>query len=479
MMTLLFLPGSSAVAGPAIEDSVVRIVNHAQRGDWHHPWNSGSARQGTGSGFVVEGGLVMTNAHVASDSRMLLIYLHGDPEPHEARVHAIAHDCDLALLAPTEPDLLAELAPLPLAEALPALLSTVETYGYPAGGKRLSITAGVVSRIEVSSYAHSSVDAHLTVQTDAAINPGNSGGPVVQDGAVMGVAFQGISGLDNVGFFIPAEVVHHFLDDVADGHVDGYPELGALTANMENGAARARAGMGSDDRGVRVEFIYPGSSADGALQLGDVILAIEGRDVANDGTVEVDGLRLSAMMLVDRRQKGESARFSVLRDGERTDVDVPLVDHVPQRAMANVYDRLPRYYVYAGLVFVELDREVMETFGGNWYRKGDRRLLYEFLYRPVEAPPNPDQRRVILLRRLDHAVNADMAWYRNRIVTAVNGQPVHRLEDLVEQVEGHDGPHQVFEFDHFGCFAVIERAAADEAHTTILEQYGIPEDRRL
>jgi S1-C subfamily serine protease len=469
----------AAADGPAIESSVVRIVNHSQRGDWYTPWNTKAARQSTGSGFVIDGGRVMTNAHVASDTRMLLIYLHGDPEPHEARVLAIGHDCDLALLEPTEEGLLDDIPTLPLGEGFPDLLSTVETYGYPAGGKRLSITAGVVSRVEVSAYAHSAMDTHLTVQTDAAINPGNSGGPVLQGAHVVGVAFQGISRLDNVGFFIPAEVVHHFLDDVADEAYDGYPDLGVITATLENPAARARAGMGTELTGVRVEFVYPGASAEGHLSPGDVILEVEGHDVAGDGTVAVDDLRLTFGVLVDRKLKGEVLTLTRLRDGEPAEVAIPLGDHVYQRSRANVYDELPRYVVYAGLVFVELDREVMETFGADWFSKADRRLLYEFVYRPVEDPAPPETRCVLLLRRLDHPVNAQMAWYRNRIVSSVNGEPIHRLEDLVEQVQGHDGPHQVFEFEHFGCLGVLDREAASEAHPEILEQYAIAQDRRL
>ena len=91
-----------------IERSLVRIVNHSQKADWYSPWSSAPTRQSSGSGFVIDGGFVMTNAHVVSDARMLLLYLHGDPTPHEARVVSIAHDCDLALLEPVEAGLLDE-----------------------------------------------------------------------------------------------------------------------------------------------------------------------------------------------------------------------------------------------------------------------------------------------------------------------------------------------------------------------------------
>src|SRR4029077_3455777 len=94
---------------------------------------------------------------------------------------------------------------------LPHVRTTVTTYGYPAGGEQISYTRGVVSRIELQNYVHTGNRSFLGVQTDAAINPGNSGGPVLQDGLVVGVAFQGAQGLENTGFFIAPQVINHFL----------------------------------------------------------------------------------------------------------------------------------------------------------------------------------------------------------------------------------------------------------------------------
>jgi hypothetical protein len=166
-----------AAAGPlqasGLERSVVRIVNFAQRGNWASPWDVSQVAESAGSGFVIEGGVVMTNAHVVSDSRQLLIYFHNDPDPHVAEVVHIGHDCDLALIRPLDPAPMAALKPLAFG-GLPALGSTVNTLGYPAGGLQVSSTRGVVSRIEEQLYVHSGKDVHATVQTDAAINSGNS-----------------------------------------------------------------------------------------------------------------------------------------------------------------------------------------------------------------------------------------------------------------------------------------------------------------
>jgi hypothetical protein len=324
------------------------------------------------------------------------------------------------------------------------------------------------------------MDSHLTVQTDAAINPGNSGGPVVQDGRVVGVAFQGSPGLENVGFFIPTEVVDHFLEDAADGVYDGYPDLGVLTSNLENPAARAKAGMGADESGVSVDFVFQGSSADGHLVEGDVILAIEGEAVANDGTVRTDGLRFEFGILVDRLQSGEKLSLTVLRGGRRFDMQVPLfpLESYRQR-YANIYDRLPRYFVYAGLVFVPLNQETLKVYGRQWKTKAGRPLIHEHLYRHLAEPGRMEREPVILLRVLDHPVNMDLAWRRSILVERVNGREIDGLDALIEAFETHEGDHHVIEFGESGQFDVLDRRETDRVHPEILELYGVFKDRRL
>src|SRR6185295_14326605 len=161
-----------------------------------------------------------------------------------------------------------------------------------------------------------------------------------------------------------------FLRDVSDGQYDGYPDLGIRTSGMENPAARRKAGMRIGESGVQVDAIDPKSSSDGRLEVGDILLQIDGRPVANDGTVEDGELRIPFGLLVDRRQAGESVTVRALRAQERMDVPVKLSIYPPHRSLANSYDILPRYYVYAGLVFIPLEKEVLETYGDKWVTQG-------------------------------------------------------------------------------------------------------------
>ena len=474
-----------AVSGLAAADdrngaagSVVRVVTYSQRANWSSPWEMHPVTPSSGSGFVVAGGLVMTNAHVVSDAKLVMMFLHNDPNPHEAEVHQIAHDSDLALLRPKESGVLEGIAALELGP-LPALGSDVVTLGYPVGGTRLSSTRGVVSRIEARPYVHSGADRHVTVQTDAAINPGNSGGPVIQNGQYVGVAFQASPDLQSVGYFIPPEVIERFLTDVEDGRYDGYPELGTVDAELDNPAARREAGVPDGETGVRIDRIWPGSSAEGIVQVGDVVLAVDGRPVANDGTVADGDERLPFGMLVDRRQVGEQVELTVLRDGRRLDLTVTL-ERLPYiQSMSNAYDRRPRYYVYGGLIFVPLELEMLKTSGADYFARADRGLLYEFFQRPRLDPDVLRRERVVVLGRLDHPVNADLAWHRDQVIERVNGRSIDGLEDLISAIESNQQRYHVFELSTFRRIAVLDRDAADKANPEILERYGVGEDRHL
>jgi hypothetical protein len=237
--------------------------------------------------------------------------------------------------------------------------------------------------------------------------------------------------------------------------------------------------MRADESGVRVDWISPQGSADGKLQVGDTLLGIDGKPIANDGTITAGDLRLPFGMLVDRHQIGENLALRVLRKSERMDVTVALLGNLRSVYWSNSWDHRPRYYVYAGLVFVPLDREMLKTFGDKWMTEANAELLYEFLIRPQGEPEILKKERVVLLRRLDDPVNANIAFYKNIIVERVNGKAIASLQDLIQAIATNHDPCHTLDFGYFGHTAVIDREAADKANPDILRRYGITEDRRL
>jgi len=456
-----------------IGDSVVRIRAASQEPDYRLPWTPGRFSGGVGAGFVIEGNRIMTNAHVVSNARFITVSKQSDPKPYTARVLHVAHDCDLALLAVDDASFFTGSRPLEFG-GIPAIESTVSVYGYPIGGDRLSVTRGVVSRIDFQTYSHSGADAHLTIQIDAAINPGNSGGPVMQDGKVVGVAFQGYSGdvAQNVGYMIPTPVVLRFLEDVKTGEYDHYVDLALTYHPLFNPAARGALGLEADGGGVLVGSVFGGGSSDGFLKSGDVLLSIDGRVIASDGTVEFDGESVELAEVVERKFSGDTVRIEFLREGKAEEVEFPL-KRFPYLLQTNTYDEAPRYLIFAGLVFQPVDRNFMQAFSPENFRL--QYLYNSFLSRHVYRD-YPEM--VVLSTVLNDPVNSYADEFRFQIVEEVNGLRIGGMADLAAAL---DQPQEfyVIRFVGEGRPLVISSEAATEARERIMQRYSVEADRNL
>jgi S1-C subfamily serine protease len=469
---------SLPATGSAVAESVVLVQVYRSRYDWSLPWRQEAVESSLGSGFLITGGRIVTNAHVVADARQVLVRRPDQANPFVAEVARVAHDCDLALLTVEDPAFAKGIKALDFGE-LPRSGSRVSTYGFPLGGQEVSSTAGIVSRVESRGYVHTGVDSHLVVQTDAAINPGNSGGPVVQDGRVVGVAFQGYPGFDNMGFFIPVPVVNHFLDDSEDGSYDGFPDSGLTTQPLLSPSYRRERGLPAGKSGVVVELVAPGSTLDGVVQKGDVLLSVDGFAVANDGTIKAGDTRVTFEHAVDMKQQGETLRLTVFRDGKELSLSAVSRRLVRLDRLRNRYGVAPRYVVYAGLVFMPLERELMKVLGRGGSGAADRNIIWHHLYREAEQPETAEREVVVMTRVLRHSVNSQMTFGGPVAVARINGVALRGLADVPEALQAGQGAFHTIEYEGASGLEALDRARAEEAHPEILNQYGITRDRNL
>ncbi len=464
-------------SGNGVAASVVHVQVFRSPFDWSQPWRQEPVSGASGSGFLIDGGRILTNGHVIADAREVLVRRPDQANLYVATVEAKGDDCDLAVLKVADPAFARGLRPLRLG-ALPAAGTRANTYGFPLGGQDVSSTAGIVSRIESRGYVHSGADAHLVVQTDAAINPGNSGGPVLQDGRVVGVAFQGFPGADNMGFFIPIPIVRHFLANLEDGRYDGFPDSGLQTASLLSPAYRRERGLPAGRSGVVVDLVAPGGTAESVVRPGDVLLSVQGYKVADDGTIRVGDARVTFEHAIDMLQVGQKARFSVWRDGRELALEAPARRIARYDRNRNRYAVAPDYVVYAGLVFMRLELELLKTLGRGWPQTANRDLVWHQLFREAEKPEQAERDVVVLTRVLRHAVNSQMAMNPPVGVERINGREIRSLEDVLQAFAANTGRFHTLDFEGDGGIEALDRAKADAAHPEILRQYAIPHDRR-
>jgi S1-C subfamily serine protease len=465
---------TGAIAAPGPAASMVRISTTAQQPDYSVPWNPGTVIGGVGAGFVIEGKRIMTNAHVVSNATFITVVKEGDPTPWEARVLHVAHDCDLAILVVYDERFFEGTKPLEFG-GIPALESTVSAYGYPIGGDRLSVTTGVVSRIDFQPYSHSEVDSHLAIQIDAAINPGNSGGPVMQDGKVVGVAFQGFSGAvaQNVGYMIPTPVIRRFLKDVEDGSYDRYMDLSATYFPLVNPALRTSLGVEEPDAGVLIGSVFDGGSSAGKLQPGDVILKVDGLKVYSDGKIDLDGEKTEMAEVFERKFKGDEVKLEILRGGKKEELSLLLERPWPFEMQARAYDKRPRFVLVGGLLFQPLNRDFLDS-----QKDVDTRLRYFFDYYVTDHLYRDHPEVIVLSEILKDPVNTYVAPFKGGIVEKINGQEIRSLQDVAAAFE-QPGEFHVIQLLGEGRPIVLERSALAEAGQRIRQRYGVTTDQNL
>ena len=452
-----------------IEQSVFRIIDYQQSPNWQSPWKMKPTNRGLGSGFLIQDNLILTNAHVVSDSRILLVNKISNPEPFLADVVAIAHDSDLALLKVRDANFYQDLTPLELG-GIPELRSRVRAYGYPMGGQELSRTEGVVSRIEFGTYVHPGIDSHLLIQTDSAINPGNSGGPVTQSGRVIGVAFQSNLRLNDVGYFIPVPLITRFLSDIEDGKYEGVPEIGIETSSLVNRHYRRYLGLPENTSGILVDRVIPHSSADGVILSGDVLTKIEDKQIDAAGMVRYGEQQVTFFIEAENRQIGDLLKIQVWRKGKFHNLSLSLKAPPFGAEMRNSYDELPEYLIFGGLVFIALNRNYIHS-PGNLTPS----LAYEHWYRELERPRTRRDQVILISRVLPSSVNSGYSNLRNFIVTTLNGKSVNSLRDLDIMLKEMppDTLHVVFESEWQKMPLVLDYKKSLEQQQSVLERYGI------
>eukprot|EP00854_Cymbomonas_tetramitiformis_P011739 gene11739-13863_t len=394
------------------------------------PWQMLEQCECTGSGFAISERRILTNAHVVAYHTQLYIRRDGDPTKYEARVLCLGQACDVALLTVDNPAFWNGLPELDFGP-LPRIADAVTVVGYPTGGDNISVTKGVVSRVDVHHYTLADGDRLLVVQIDAAINPGNSGGPVFNfEGQVVGIAFckQNDDGVDNIGYLIPAEIVQLFLKrfDLV-GQFQGVCGLGFQYQRLENQYFRQHLSLRDADTGVLVTRVEPLAPLASVLQPDDVLMAINKVPIANDGTVVFRGReRVSLEHVISSSPLESHIDLQIFRKGKEEHIKNTMISVVPKLVpLHHGLDAFPTYIVYGGLVFVPLSYPLIEDLseGDIGIPLGITKVLEQFKARP-------NQQIVLLLRILAHSINFGFNSITPALLLQINDVKIDSMQDV-------------------------------------------------
>ncbi|KAJ3694931.1 hypothetical protein LUZ60_000308 [Juncus effusus] len=454
-------------------DAVVKVFCVHTEPNFSLPWQRKRQYSSSSSGFIIGGRRVLTNAHSVEHHTQVKLKKRGSDTKYLATVLAIGTECDIAMLTVSDDEFWEGVSPVEFG-SLPALQDAVTVVGYPIGGDTISVTSGVVSRIEILSYVHGSTEL-LGLQIDAAINSGNSGGPAFNDkGQCVGIAFQSLKheDVENIGYVIPTPVIMHFITDYEkSGEYTGFPILGVEWQKMENPDLRKAMGMKPDQKGVRIRRVEPTAPESGCMQPSDIILSFDGVDIANDGTVPFrHGERIGFSYLVSQKYTGEKAVVRVLRGSKVHQFNIKLATH-KRLIPAHIKGRPPSYYIVAGFVFAAVSVPYLRSeYGKDYEYDAPVKLLDKHLHAMAQSP---DEQLVVISQVLVADINIGYEEIVNTQVVAFNGEPVKNLRSLVEMVEKCEDEFLKFDLE-YQQIVVLETKSAKAATRDILTTHCIP-----
>jgi S1-C subfamily serine protease len=470
-----FAPSQESARTDAIGESVVKVFSTIRPADLMRPWQKGSPREASGSGMVVEGKRVLTNAHVVLHATQVLVQPSGSGEKFAATVESIAPGIDLATLKLEDESFFDKRPPLPRTEGLPEIKEAVLVYGYPTGGTSLSLTKGIVSRIEFVPYNYGVQG--LRIQVDAPINPGNSGGPALVGDKVIGLAFSRLGGGDNIGYIIPSEEIDLFLKDVADGKYDGKPILTQGLATFENDALKGKLNMKRPVGMIVHNPDPPRDAKDYPLKEWDVVVKIGDREIDNVGMVPIrDNLRVRFQYLVQKLAKDNKLALTIVRDGKERAVEVPVAPRHDE-LIPPLMGKYPDYFIYGPLAFSTATSE----FVGGLERAGAGYLtMFSYVGSPLvtrrgDKQASPGERLVVVCSPMFPHRTAK--GYDNpvfKVVRSVNGAKIKDIRHLVETLRDAKDKYIVFEFaDRASESIVFDREEVLRATEEILSDNSV------
>ena len=502
--------------------SVVKFFTTSVGPNYQSPWQRQREQKSTGTGFAIDLSdvttrslppncpriVLLTNNHVIRNATTVRILRHGQPGKFIGRILCASPECDLAIVAVEDPNFWTSVTPLRFAfdlhtaangATLPELGNGVTAIGYPMGGENISVTRGVVSRIDLLDYTSLNPSGKLlVVQIDAAINPGNSGGPVTNPKQqCVGVAFAGATRGQSIGYIIPLPVLRMFVLNSFDyltsascvHGVNPFPRLASLGLALqttESPSLRKHYKLtGTTDQrlGMLVLKDPPVSSPCGRgtnkIQANDIVVSIGGSSVSEDGTVEVrPGSRVSLLYSVCMRRPGEEFTIVIVRDGKEQHITIaaaPVPRLVPR--MHGV-DAVPSYLVVGGLVFVPLSLPWIRKAGGSNMGQSAIAALLTYAEKDLEKD---GQQMIVLSTVLSHDVNFGYEKFSGEVLKTLDGVEVFNLKHLNELIQKKDVvgaysyEHRLlsFEFDSSRRI-LLSREGALDAEQEILERHSIP-----
>ncbi|MEA3383293.1 MAG: trypsin-like peptidase domain-containing protein [Campylobacterota bacterium] len=427
--------------------SIVKVFTTASTPNYKYPWQTSKIAKFTGSGAIIIDNHILTAAHVVTGAKLLEVKKENDPKKYLAKIKYISHQADLALLKVEDVNFFNDTKQLTLSTNA-KVRDEVTVIGYPIGGKNVSTTTGVISRIEQQYYVYSA-EKLLAIQVDAAINSGNSGGAVVNNNnQLVGIAMMKKLKAENIAYIVPTVIINTFLEDIKDGIVDGFSKEHSYFSPIENDTLKEFYGL-KNGNGILISTV---DKYNDKLKLNDIILSIDGNQIANNGTISTLYGRISFLHIYHTKQLGDTITLNILRDKKVIEVETT-IKKIP-KLVEYKFAKDPKYIIYGGLVFAPITKNYLRTLS-----KHESERINKKLYSKKKSEEY--QEAISMLSTVfPHKVNKGYSNWAS-VLKSVNGTKIKSFKHLVHILDNIEDKYTKFEFEEQSTIIIDTQMAKD------------------
>jgi S1-C subfamily serine protease len=462
------------IADAEQKGSVLRVNSTNQAYDFIRPWSKDNPIARKGLGVLIDGGKILVTAELVANSDYIEVVRSGGDKA-TAKIDVIDYEANLATLTIDDQKFLEGMQPLKIATDVKTgdelSVLQLESNGTPVSAKALltSVEVGKYA-LEDSGYLMFRMSCPLQFRENSFTLP-------IVKGDKLAAYLMRFDSRSQTIDAISSPVINHFLVESQHHPYRGFPRAGLDFSSTRDPQLRRYLKLQDSDGGVYVDQVdRNGPAAKAGIKTGDVLVAIGDKQVDPDGNYlhPIYGKVSITHLTTTEAYAGQSVTMTVIRNGQRRELNVELFRISPEDYAIEPYTigKQPRFYILGGLIFQELTRQYLRSWGANWLKDAPQQLVY---YDRFQSDLFPEKRKVVILTQI--LPTKDTLGYEqlsNLVVTKLNGRKILSLDDFAEAVKNPiNGYHKIeFEEDPHEIYLDAKQVEADSEE--VKNVYSLP-----
>jgi len=472
-------PKSPAKGEAAGNPSILRVNSTNQAYDFFRPWTKKAPMARRGLGTLIDGGRILVTAELVANNTFIELEKAGTAEKSSATVEKVDYECNLAILRPADPAFIEGMKPMALDRGVRVGDRATVLQLEPNG--EIAETAGMVTSIAVGGYPLDNMGLLLfRLSAPMQQRDGSFTLPAVRNGKLLGLLMR-YDARSQTADLISSPVIEHFLKEAEKATYGGFARAGIAFSSTRDPQLRRYIGL-NEPGGVYVTEVMTGGTADKAgLLKGDVILAVDGKPIDQDGNYDDPEFgRIAFSHLTNTlSHPGDILTFRIFREGKIFELPIKLEVRDRSKILSESYvvDRAPRYVILGGVVFMELSRPYLQEWGGDWPKEAPQRLVY---YDAFQNELPQERGKIVFISQI--LPSPDTLGYEdldNLVVSKVNGREIRSLDDLAEAARNPIDGFQKIELEEDPGVLFLDAAAIEANRDKLIQKYSLPALQRL